>query len=243
MNSIHQVHCLSLPQSLHWGFTVDFSTRLFQTILEQKAHCLSAFSEEIEADAAAVQTSEDLAAFISGSVLNSLWQGSFRYLRSEVWSDVSRINAVFAVRDPDKSGLSAHQLAWVLARSNGGLITPAALIFPVFKRILKRLDASSAAQLNEDTVWRELTNSVQAEITSILSPHPMHFETTSPILTYSYLLLKILRKIYMKAVARRLTGNFLAKESGKRGRGEDPDEDPASSSSFRQTLRRRLQDD
>jgi hypothetical protein len=175
VDGLRQINCLSLPDRLHRSFAIDFAEKLFSTVLLAKVHSLVSFPEELEADAATVQTPEDLLAYISGAVLSSLHHGALRNPTAPAWEDVGSIIDVLVAKKPEESGLPPQQLAWIQLKSSGALLTPVAKVMPLFVEIDRVLSALHSSVITQDSTWTQIQIQVEKFIAAILRETHMSF--------------------------------------------------------------------
>ena len=243
IQAIRSVNAECIPAKLYWTFTMEFCTKLFKVLLEEKARSLCSLETELEEDCEAVETAEDLLVYVSGAVLAAVWHATVRNIASPVWADLSQLLIHLMTTDSATSGLTQAQLSWLQKRSNGGLAMPKGPALVVFKNLLNKLDKATPTRLGEESLWSDLTLYCQEQLVSLLSHHQFNFRSDAPIQALAYVSIKVLRKIYLKASARSLTGDLAAREASKRPRGKGSDAGESSGGvSFRQSQRRREDD-
>ena len=243
IQAIRSVNAECIPAKLYWTFTMEFCTKLFKVLLEEKARSLCSLETELDEDCEAVETAEDLLVYVSGAVLAAVWHATVRNIASPVWADLSQLLNHLMTTDSATSGLTQAQLSWLQKRSNGGLAMPKGPALVVFKNLLNKLDKATPTRLGEESLWSDLTLYCQEQLVSLLSHHQFNFRSDAPIQALAYVSIKVLRKIYLKASARSLTGDLAAREASKRPRGKGSDAGESSGGvSFRQSQRRREDD-
>lgn len=157
-------------------------------------------------------------ATLAGWVLYRILHVSQRYRKAtdanlSKWASFHRIASALAAPSAAQSGLDAETVAGFEDANRGGLTCPTKLFADALWRIDVMVAEATMSQLQSDSFWNkmrpQLRLDIDAAIHSVGSLERMP-PLTSPDTDFSFHVLAIIRKLFYKALATRLTAkNWL----------------------------------